>query len=213
MAANCSRCGATLTPGPPVCPACGAAVTAAAVYPPAVQNFAPPPSSGTSALKVVLIVVAIFVGLGIIAVGAFGFLAWRVSKSIHMSADGKQMTVNTPGGSFTTNTSKAFTAADLGTDIYPGATPGRGSMEMNVPGNSMEVGVFVTPDSKDQVVAFYKSRMGSEATFTDSERSATFKLTRSPSETVTVTIGARSAQADGNTRIAILHSKASKPSS
>jgi len=107
MAANCSRCGAALTPGSPVCPACGAAVTAAAVYPPAMQNFAPPPSSGTSALKVVLIVVAIFVGLGIIAVGAFGFLAWRVSKSIHMSADGKQMTVNTPGGSFTTNTSNA----------------------------------------------------------------------------------------------------------
>src|SRR5688572_54924 len=56
---HCSRCGAQLSPGVPVCPSCG-------------QGVAAPAKKGMSTVLIVVLVVA---GLGLMAVVALGIIA------------------------------------------------------------------------------------------------------------------------------------------
>jgi hypothetical protein len=217
------------------CTACGApsAHGAAAVAPPAqpaaptppaepaasAASAAPAASSGPSAVKIVLIVVVILIGLGILAVGAFGFMVWRVAhtinQAVHVSDSGKQATITIPGangGTFSTNPSKTYSASELGTDIYPGAQAGHGGMTMNLPTGSMVTALYVTSDSKDKVLDFYKSRFGSAASVVDTADGAVLTLAKSQQESVMVTITAKPSADDGKTQIAIVHTKTNKPS-
>ena len=59
--AFCNACGATVEPGAKFCPKCGAAVPAAAV-----ASTAPATPAQSNALKIILIVVAVIIGLGIL---------------------------------------------------------------------------------------------------------------------------------------------------
>ena len=83
---------------------------------------------------------------------------------------------------------------------------------MDLPTGSMVTGVFVTPDSKDQVVAFYKSKFGSGASIYDTANSALLTLNRTQQEAVMVTVTADSSQDGGKTRISIVHTKSNKAS-
>ena len=49
---------------------------------------APPPKSGSSALKIILIILAVFVGLGIIGASIVAYGIYRVAHSIHKDANG-----------------------------------------------------------------------------------------------------------------------------
>jgi nitrate reductase NapE component len=164
------------------------------------RPVAPPPSSGTSAVKIILIIVAIFVGLGIIGVGAFGFMAWRIARSVHVSGPNGEVSVSTPGGTITANPNERYSASDLGTDIYPGAQSAKGGMRLTLPTGSSVTAVFVTPDSKDQVVSYYKDKFGSQASIFDSANSAM------------VTVTPNSSQHDGKTQITIIHTTSTKGS-
>lgn len=187
-----------------------------------VPSMPPPPaqSGGGSALKIVLIVLAIFVGLGIVGAGAFGYMVWRVSHAIRAAAvsssapDGASgsVTMNTPAGAITTGPATSFTAEELGTDIYPGAKSIKGGMRMNLPTGFMTTGVFVTSDSKEAVRDFYKGKLGSDTSVFESDDAAVLTAKRGEEESVMVTISARQAEADGKTRIVIVHTKATKPS-
>jgi hypothetical protein len=224
-----------MSPDTQFCTACGApasaGTTSAAVPPQAYAPVAPPyqptpqyqaapppyptaaqSSGGNSAVKIILIIVGVFVGLGILGACIFAFTVWRVAHSIHVSGDNGQVTVNTPGGKITTNQSETFTSSELGTDIYPGAQSGHGSMKMDLPTGSMVTGVFVTGDSKDQVVSFYKSKFGSGASVYDTANGALLTLVRGQQESVMVTVTGNSSQDDGKTRIAIVHTKSNKSS-
>ena len=123
---------------------------------------APPPKSGSSALKIILIVVAIFFGLGMIVAGIVGYGIYRVAHSIHKDANG-EITINTPKGAITENPNQTMTASDLGIAIYPGATQGKGGLRMTIAGKSMVTANFLTPDSPDKVMAFYKGLAGPNA--------------------------------------------------
>ena len=210
MASFCAHCGAALSPDNQACAACGAPAAGVPVAAP-VQPAAPAATSSSSAVKIVLIIVAIVVGLGILGMGAVGFAVWRVSRAVHINGHNGQMTVQTPGGTITADSSVSFTASELGTDVYPGARSARGGMRMNLPTGSMVTGVFVTSDSKEQVLDYYKSKLGSGASTYDSGDSALVTLNRGQTETIMVTISARASQEDGKTRIAIVHTTASKP--
>ena len=212
MASFCAKCGAEISSDKQFCTACGAPPAAASAVAAAAQPAAPPASSGTSAVKIILIIVAVFVGLGILGAVAFGLMVWRVSRAIHVSGPGGQVTMSTPGGTFTANPSKTYSASELGTDIYPGAQPGHGGMRMDLPTGSMVTAVFVTSDSKEQVVAFYKAKFGSEASVMDTPSGAVITLPRSQQESVMVTVTANSSQYDGKTQIAIVHTKSNKTS-
>lgn len=212
MASVCAKCGAEVSPDKQLCAACDTPSPAASATVAPVQPAAPPAKSTTSAVKIVLIVVAIFVGLGILGLGAFGFMVWRVSRAVHMSGPGGQVTVTTPGGSYTANPTQTYTASELGTEIYPGAQPRRGGMKMDLPTGSMVTAIFLTSDSKEQVLDFYKTTMGSTASVIDTEDGAIITLAKSQQESVMVTITAKPSENDGKTQITIVHTTSTKSS-
>lgn len=216
MASYCGKCGSELPPDKQFCAACGAPIAsgvpvASPVMAP-VQPAVAPAQSGSSAIKIILIVVAIFVGLGILGAGAFGFMVWRIAHAVHVSGQGGQVSLNTPGGTFTANSSETFSASDLGTDIYPGAQAGKGGMRITLPSGSSVTAVFVTSDSKDQVVNYYKSKFGSDTSVFDSASSAMITVQKSKQESVMVTVTANSSQYNGKTQITIMHTTSNKPS-
>ncbi|MGB9407483.1 MAG: zinc ribbon domain-containing protein [Terracidiphilus sp.] len=211
MASFCAKCGAALSTGEQFCKSCGTAAVASA-QPTAVQPTAAPAKSGGGAVKIILIIVAVIVGLGILAMGAIGYVGWRVSRAIHVNGPNGQMTLQTPEGKVNLNTSETYTAAELGTDLYPGAQSTRGGMKMDLPTGSMVTAVFLTSDSKDQVIAFYKNKFGSETSVFESADNAVITLNKSQQEAVVVTITTNSSEDHGKTRITITHTKSTKAS-
>jgi hypothetical protein len=171
---------------------------------------APAPAKSGGALKIILIVIAIVVGLGILGIGAVGFTVWRVAHSIRVSGSGKDASISLPGGTLTTNTSEVYTASDLGIDIYPGARPGKGSMRMSLPTGSVITAIYETSDPKEQVVNYYKGKLGSESSVFDSGDGAVLSVQRGKQESIMVTISANPQRDEGKTKIAIMHTKTNK---
>lgn len=164
---------------------------------------APPPKSGSNALKIILIILGVFVLLGVLVAGVIGYGVYRVAHSIHKDANG-QVSINTPGGTFSANTSDTFTESDLGIAIYPGATQGKGGMRMNIAGKSMVTAIFLTSDSQDQVVAFYKDKIGPNAETVTTSNGAQFVSTTSNGDALTVTITQSPDANEGKTQITII---------
>lgn len=155
--------------------------------PPPIQPVIyPPAKKGTSALKIVLIVVAVFVGLGLIGVALLSYGVYKVAKS-------SNMTVNT----------QPVTQADLGVAPYPGATD-KANVHMTIAGKDMITATFLTSDSKDQVIAFYQSSLGTTATYTANNNGGTFLLDKSLGDTI-VTISQTPNLEGGKTQIVIVH--------
>lgn len=164
------------------------------------------PGGGSTAIKIVLIIVAIFVGIGILGAGIVGYGIWRVSHAIHRAAHGGTITIpGANGGSLSVSSNQTFTASELGTDIYPGATTTQGGMKMSTPSGSWITGVFLTSDPKDQVLNFYKAKFGSDSALMETNDAAIMTLKKSEKETVMVTISAKPNEDNGKTKIVILH--------
>lgn len=219
MAVVCAKCSAEIPAGAQFCAACGTPLAAAvpAYAPVAGQPLSGQPvmlqtKSSSSALKIILIVVAIFVVLGALGAGAVGFMVWRVSRHVHVNGASGEVTLNTPGGHIVANSSKNFTANDLGTPIYPGAQSTSDSMRMDLPSGSVVTGVFITSDSKGAVVDFYKSNFGSGASIFDAADTAVLSVKKGDQESVMVTVSAKQSENDGKTKIVIVHSKTAKSS-
>ncbi len=168
---------------------------------------APPPKSGSSAVKIILIILGIFVGLGIIVGGIVAYGVYRVAHSIHKDANGN-ITVTTPKGTFTANSSGTFTAADLGIAIYPGATQGKGGLRMNIAGKSMVSANFLTTDSPDKVFAFYKDKAGPNAQIMGTGTGGIITM-QSGSSSITVTVAQAASEHDGETQITIVNTSGS----
>jgi hypothetical protein len=164
--AFCNSCGATLNAGTKFCNKCGAAVPAGPAAPgatlsplPPAPPYSPPPSKGgSSALKIILIIIAIVVGLGILTVGAFSFFVYRVAKSAHVTQKGDSVKVDTPFGSFSANDPDQ-TVKELGVDVYPGAQVQKaGTASATVFGVHTVTANFESSDSVDKVCDFYKAK-------------------------------------------------------
>ena len=216
MASFCTKCGTANTGDNAFCTKCGAPVGVAAgsvsaapasnapVTSAYAQPVAPPAKGGNSALKIILIIVAVFVGLGILSVCAVMFGIWRVSKAVHVSSNGG-VTVSTPTGTLTEGNAGTVNAADLGVDIYPGATQQQGAVRVSTPNGSAITAAYVTSDSLDKVVDFYKGKLGPSASVFQSDKSAVLSATSDDKKSsVMVTIATESSS--GQTKIAILHS-------
>jgi len=171
--------------------------------------MAPPPSGGNTAVKVILIVVAIFVGLGILGAGLFGFAVWRVARAVHQSRNG-ELSMSTPSGAISANSATSFTADELGTDIYPGAEPTTGGMKMSLPGGSMVTGVFLTSDSKDAVRDFYKSKLGLSTSVFESQAGWMLSIAKSPQDHLMITVSVDPSENKGKTKIVIVHTTRDK---
>jgi hypothetical protein len=124
-----------------------------------------------------LIVIAIFVGLGILGVGAVGFTVWRVAHAIHTSARAWRCVDGHARRHDHRELHEHYSASDLGTDIYPGAQPGKGSMRMTLPTGSVITAIYTTSDSKEQVVNYYKPGWGAKPRYSTT-RTALFSPCR-----------------------------------
>ena len=196
--AACAKCGATLpSDGVSFCPACGAAVGTAAPALPPMPGYvvAPPPGSGNSVLKVVLIVVAVVFGLGALGAGVAGFIGYRA--------------LHNAGASFSASSNAPVSVEDLGIELYPGAaSASKGTVRMKIAGNSMVTSVFTTNDSPEDVVKFYQDKMGPSAEVDSSAQGTTLQRGKGPGEDgdsllITVTRN----KSDGKTNIVIVHSQ------
>jgi len=213
MASFCAKCGSAIPANEQFCTSCGAAAAthgAAPAQPSDAQLGAAPASSGSSAVKIVLIIVAVIVVLFMLVVGVIGFGIWRVSRAIHVSGPNGQMTMQTPEGKVNFNMAQVYTAADLGTDPYPGAQSTPGGIKMDLPTGSMVTGVYLTSDTKQQVVDFYKGKFGSTAAVFDTGNGAMLTQTISKQESVMVTVTVNQSRDNGKTRITITHTKSNK---
>ncbi len=161
---------------------------------------------GSTAVKIILIVVGVIVFFILLVVGIVGYIGYRAVHAVREAAHGGNVTIpGSSGGSFSVNAGKSYSAEELGTDIYPGATPTAGGMKMNLPNGSWVQSVFLTSDSKDQVVAYYKDKFGSDGSLMDTGKGAIVTLKKNDKDTVMVTVAEGEPQSDGKTKLIILH--------
>jgi hypothetical protein len=147
----------------------------------------------------------VFVVLGVLVAGVIGFVGYRVAKSAHQNADGS-VSFSTPNGTITTGKSANISAADLGTEPYPGATNSVGSMNMKTSSGSMVTAVYTSPDPADKIVAFYKEKLGDEASVVQTGHGTTLTAGERDKNQITISL---SPQGD-LTKIAIIHITSTK---
>lgn len=173
--------------------------------PPASQPIPPPPGKqGSGALKIILIVVGIVVVLGIIGIGIVGYGVYRVAKTVHTDNNG-HFTMNTPLGAVHTVSSATFTESELGIPIYPGAEPSKDGVRMNVEGKTVITAIFLTPDSVDQVAAFYKDKAGSGSRSIAVLHGLNIHKSEGADTSLDIKIGESPGAGSGHTRIVIQH--------
>ena len=161
----------------------------------------PAPQSGGSTLKTILIILGVIAAVVILFAGLVIYGCYHFTRKI---VQNNRTTVTIPGGaSITANDSASYTAADLGTDIYPGAKPEKGGSKISTPAGSMTTGVYSTPDGLDKVEAYYKDKLGSDATESTSGERIILSKRVSKTETVTVTANSHADDMDGRTKIMI----------
>jgi hypothetical protein len=167
--AFCNQCGASITAATRFCNKCGAPILASTLPGPVApvgQTVAPqtvpaPPPANNSALKVILIVVAIVIGLGVLGIASAGFFAWRIAHAhhAHVHQEGDNVKVDTPFGSVETTKDPAEAARNLGVDLYPGAEVRKnGSASASFGGIHTVSLTAESDDSVNKVSSFYKAK-------------------------------------------------------
>ena len=207
----CAKCGAARATTSGFCNFCGTPVAAGPTQPippggqQAAVSAAPQPAkSSGGALKVILIVVAIVVGIGIVGASALGFAAWRVSKLIAANKKSNDAVFSIPGlGAISTGNDATADPSQLGAPVYPGAVQEKGAVSLGTSAAAGAQAHFTTGDPVSQVVDFYTSNL--PGAILASTASATV-LNAGPSATdrVTVTISPGSGSNAGKTTIVIV---------
>jgi hypothetical protein len=159
------------------------------------QPPAPPVPARRSSniLAIVLLLLALIVVVsGIVIWGGLRYLARGVQVHVNEAKSGKQVSVQTPIGSFQVN--KDVNEAQLGLPIYPGATrlkdEDSAAINMNFGGDEgvhVVVAKFETRDDLDKVRSFYQDRVGGDVTkFTekDNEGKTVFEMKRKNQERI-----------------------------
>jgi len=200
--AFCNSCGANLAPGAQFCNKCGAAnaATPSAGSATPTQPAVPPATGGSSALKVILIVVAVIVGIGILGMVTCGVVLHRIAKSSHVTQEGERVKVETPFGTINANDPDQA-VKELDVEVYPGAQVQKeGTASATVFGVHTVTANFESSDSVDKVCDFYKSKFPA-ATVRSSDQNRCSIVSNDPQNTLTINI-----QASGEiTKFQIVH--------
>ena len=126
---------------------------------PAATTLATGPKN-SNALKIILIVVAVVVGLGILGIAAVSFIGYRIASHTRVRNQDGNVRVETPFGTVQSTTDPDEAARDLGIDSYPGATVVKGTTsKMNMGNMHTAAADFETSDSPSTVADFYKSKV------------------------------------------------------
>jgi hypothetical protein len=209
MAGSCTKCGAALTSDTGFCPVCGAPIAAASAQssaapiapPPAAYGapaavYAAPPQKSSGALKIILIVIAVVVGLGVVGAAVVGFMGYRA--------------LHNAGASFTAGNNAAVSESDLGISAYPGAIHlDQGSMRVKVGNNSMVTSAYTTSDPASSVVSFYQGKLGDNAVVTQTVQGTTLQSATVDGATKDHVLVTVAPNPQGGTRIVIVHESGS----
>jgi flagellar basal body-associated protein FliL len=159
--AFCNSCGATLNSGAKFCNKCGTTQPGVASATPVSTAVGPgTPQKSGGALKIILIVVAVIVVCGILAIGAFSFFAYRIARHSRIHNEDGNVRVETPFGTVNTTTDPDEAARNLGVDVYPGAEVVKGTTsDMTMGAMHTATADFETSDPVNTVGEFYKSKL------------------------------------------------------
>jgi len=184
--AFCNSCGASIEPGNKFCSKCGTAI-AGAVSAPAPAAGAP---GGSSALKIVLIIVAVIVCIGILGAAGIGFFVYHVAKSAHVTQQGNRVKVETPIGTLSATHDSEEAAKELGAEMYPGAqVQKQGTASASFGSVHTVAANLETSDSLDKVCDFYKAKFPS-ATVKSSDQNHCSIVSGGPGKSVTISVEA-----------------------
>jgi hypothetical protein len=170
---------------------------------------APVAKSGSPIVKILLIILAVFLLFSLLGVGACVYYAYKVKQRVNQIREQARITFPTARGTRELRTQPfnpavptppAGPAVDTGVAVYPGATPWGGGTQVNGPTASMKAQEYTTSDSVDQVMAFYKDKLGSTAMVTQSGGQVVVQTLGANGE---VTVGITSDAALGKTKITI----------
>jgi Tfp pilus assembly protein PilV len=162
--AFCNSCGATLDPSTKFCKKCGAPNVAQVSAPapvPVAASAAGPAGSGQSsgALRVILIVAAVIVAVGILGMATLGIITWRIAKSSHVRQEGDHVKVETPFGTVESTKDPEAAVRNLGVELYPGAQVLKsGAASATFGGVHTASASFETGDSVGKVASYYKAK-------------------------------------------------------
>ena len=156
--AFCNSCGATLEAGARFCPKCGAAVPMAAAIPATVPSAPAAPAQGGGALKIILIVVAVIIAIGILGIGTLTVVIHRIAHNSRVRNRDGNVQVETPFGSVQSTNNADEAVRNLGIDAYPGARVLHGN-SATIGGMHTVTAQFESDDSADKVAAFYSSKL------------------------------------------------------
>lgn len=150
---------------------------------------APAASSGSPVVKIVLIVVAVFIFLGLLSAGACVYMVYRAKQRVNQFEKQVQTTFPVPTGTAGAPSQPSAPlqvpgqptgpVIDLGVPIYPGATPTQAGTTLSMGAGAIKVQEYTTSDSVDQVTAFYKDKLGSNVMVTQRGQQALVQLTGS----------------------------------
>jgi hypothetical protein len=222
----CTSCGATLgEPLAPAVPPPSAGVPTPPATPPEVGLNAPPltqvpaataptATSGSPILKIVFAGVALLIFFSLLGIGACVFMVYRIKRSVNRIEKHAQTRLHWPAGTrdlalppttpvFSSNPNVATTTpSEVGIPAYAGATALDGGEELLLGTEGFKQ--YVTDDSIEKVLSFYKDKLGPTAMLQQSGNRAALQLAESDGlATVTITQGANS----GKTKITIVSMK------
>lgn len=164
--AFCNSCGATLEPGAKFCAKCGTTVPLPSAISPTVPPIQAAPSQGSSgALKVILIVVAVIIAIGVLGIGTLVFVVRRVAHNTHVRNNNGNVRVETPFGTVQSTNDPDQASRNLGIDPYPGARVLKGN-SATIGGMHTVEAEFETNDSAEKVMTFYSSKLPNANTTT-----------------------------------------------
>ena len=157
-----------------------------APHPPTPPAPPAPARSSSNIVAIVLLLLALIVIVsGLVVWGGLRYISRGVQVHVSDAKNGKQVSIQTPVGSFEVNKTEV-SEAQLGLPIYPGATRAKdgdsAAVSMNFGGEHavhLTVGKFETTDDLDKVRSFYQTRVGNEVTkFTekDNEGKTVFEI-------------------------------------
>jgi zinc-ribbon domain len=158
--AFCNSCGANLDSGAKFCSKCGG-VTPDAPATNAYSQASPVqvPGQSSSALKVILIAVAVVIGLGVLGTVAVTFIGLHLAHNTRIETSDGKVSVKGPFGSVVTTKDPEEAAKDLGVDAYPGAHALQGgAASVNIGGSHTVAANFESDDPPEKVAEFYKSK-------------------------------------------------------
>jgi Tfp pilus assembly protein PilV len=177
--AFCNSCGATLDPATKFCNKCGAPNLAQVPAPggtPVAAGSSAKVGSGQSSgtLKVILIVAAVVVAVGVLGMATLGIITWRFAKSSHVRQEGDHVKVETPFGTVESTKDPEAAVRNLGVELYPGAQVMKsGAASANFGGVRTASANFETSDSLDKVASFYKAKFPNAMVTTADENHCT----------------------------------------